>query len=151
MIFYLLYLQMARKTELSVQPASNLDDINNIITDELWVDKYRPRSYVELLSDETVNRQLLYWLKLWDKIVFNRNIPKTKKKQSSVFGKKKDIDDAKDIEEVDSKGYPIKRIVLLSGPPGLGKTTLAHIAARHAGYNIVEINASDERSPDTFR
>lgn len=142
---------MSTKNKLSVQSVSNLCDTNNIINDELWVDKYRPRSYLELLSDETVNRQLLYWLKLWDKVVFNRNIAKPKKKQLPAFGKKKDIDDEKDIEEVDSKGYPVKRIALLSGPPGLGKTTLAHIAARHAGYNIVEINASDERSPDTFR
>ncbi|KAL6423197.1 hypothetical protein ACFW04_010103 [Cataglyphis niger] len=141
---------MSTKNKLLVQPVSNLCDTNNLINDELWVDKYRPRSYLELLSDETVNRQLLYWLKLWDKIVFNRNIAKPKKKQLPVFGKKKDIDE-KDIEEVDSKGYPVKRIALLSGPPGLGKTTLAHIAARHAGYNVVEINASDERSPDTFR
>ncbi|EFN74480.1 Chromosome transmission fidelity protein 18-like protein [Camponotus floridanus] len=143
---------MSTKNELSIQPLSNLCDTNNdnTINDELWVDKYRPRSYLELLSDETINRQLLYWLKLWDKIVFNRNIIKPKK-QLSVFGKKKDIDEKTDIEEVDNRGYPIKRIALLSGPPGLGKTTLAHIAARHAGYNIVEINASDERSPDTFR
>lgn len=141
---------MSTKNELSIQSPSNLCDTNNTINDELWVDKYRPRSYLELLSDETVNRQLLYWLKLWDKIVFNRNIIKAKK-QLSVFGKKKNIDEKTDIEEVDNRGYPIKRIALLSGPPGLGKTTLAHIAARHAGYNIVEINASDERSPDTFR
>lgn len=32
-------------------------------------------------------------------------------------------------------------MALLSGPPGLGKTTLAHIIAKHAGYNVVEINA----------
>ena len=31
------------------------------------------------------------------------------------------------------------------GPPGLGKTTLAHVVANHAGYNVVEINASDDR------
>lgn len=29
----------------------------------------------------------------------------------------------------------------MSGPPGLGKTTLANIIAGQAGYNILEINA----------
>lgn len=141
---------MTKNMLLSEQTAPNLYDAENVVNDELWVDKYRPRLYIELLSDETVNRELLHWLKLWDKIVFNRSIIKLKK-QLPMFGKKKKDDDKKDIEEVDSKGYPVKRIALLSGPPGLGKTTLAHIAATHAGYNVVEINASDERSPDTFR
>jgi chromosome transmission fidelity protein 18 len=29
----------------------------------------------------------------------------------------------------------------MSGPPGFGKTTLAHIIAKHAGYNVMELNA----------
>ena len=33
------------------------------------------------------------------------------------------------------------QISLLCGPPGLGKTTLAHVIAKHAGYNVVEMNA----------
>lgn len=39
---------------------------------ELWVEKYRPQKYMDLLSDETTNRSLLQWLKLWDKVVFGR-------------------------------------------------------------------------------
>ena len=33
------------------------------------------------------------------------------------------------------------QLALLCGAPGLGKTTLAHIVAQHAGYRVVEINA----------
>lgn len=53
--------------------------------------------------------------------------------------------------EIDSYGRPIQKIAVLCGPPGLGKTTLAHTIARHAGYAVREINASDDRSPEAFR
>lgn len=33
---------------------------------------------------------------------------------------------------------------------GLGKTTLAHVAARHCGYRPLEINASDDRGAATL-
>lgn len=36
--------------------------------------------------------------------------------------------------------------MLLAGPPGCGKTTLIRVLAQHCKYNIVEINASDDRS-----
>ncbi len=29
----------------------------------------------------------------------------------------------------------------MSGPPGLGKTTLAHVVAAQAGYKVLEVNA----------
>ncbi|KIH44256.1 ATPase, AAA family, partial [Ancylostoma duodenale] len=41
-------------------------------------------------------------------------------------------------------------IVLLSGPAGLGKTTLANVVARQAGYAVVELNASDSRNVPDF-
>ena len=40
---------------------------------------------------------------------------------------------------------------MLHGPPGLGKTTLAHVAATLAGYEVIEINASDDRSGSAAR
>jgi replication factor C subunit 1 len=36
--------------------------------------------------------------------------------------------------------------VLISGPPGIGKTTTARIVAKHLGYKVLEWNASDVRS-----
>lgn len=38
------------------------------------------------------------------------------------------------------------RAVLISGPPGIGKTTSAHIVANASGYSPLELNASDTRS-----
>lgn len=52
---------------------------------------------------------------------------------------------------LDEHGRPMQKVALLCGPPGLGKTTLAHTIARHAGYAVREINASDDRSPDAFK
>jgi len=36
--------------------------------------------------------------------------------------------------------------ILLVGPPGTGKTTIANIAARQFGYDMIGLNASDARS-----
>lgn len=38
------------------------------------------------------------------------------------------------------------RAVLISGPPGIGKTSAAHLVAENLGYSVVEFNASDTRS-----
>ncbi|XP_001659131.2 chromosome transmission fidelity protein 18 homolog [Aedes aegypti] len=128
----------------------------------LWVEKYRPKRYVDLLSDETTNRSLLQWLKLWDKVVFGRE-PKEKKdvKQLNSFNKKtgrfesnggwKKKNRSALNTELDEHGRPMQKVALLCGPPGLGKTTLAHTIARHAGYVVREVNASDDRSPEAFR
>lgn len=38
------------------------------------------------------------------------------------------------------------RGALVTGPPGIGKTTATHLAVKHAGFELVELNASNERS-----
>src|SRR3989449_8024080 len=45
-----------------------------------------------------------------------------------------------------SKEKPLKAAVLLYGPAGVGKTTVAEAVARERGWDLVEINASDKRS-----
>ena len=44
----------------------------------LFTDKYKPKSYSDLLTEEKTNREILTWMKSWDEIVFNKKfqIPK---------------------------------------------------------------------------
>jgi len=35
---------------------------------------------------------------------------------------------------------------MITGPPGIGKTTSAHLCAKLAGFTPIEVNASDSRS-----
>lgn len=56
-------------------------------TAELWVQKYKPNRYLDLLSDESTNRILLRWLKLWDKVVFNKEINKKRRNTNNAYDK----------------------------------------------------------------
>lgn len=50
------------------------------------------------------------------------------------------------------KAWPANnRGALISGPPGIGKSTMAHLIAKEAGYVITEYNASDTRSISMLR
>src|SRR3989344_5541330 len=44
-----------------------------------------------------------------------------------------------------------KKAIILHGPPGAGKTTLAYIAARETNSEIFELNASDLRNKDKLQ
>ena len=41
--------------------------------------------------------------------------------------------------------------LLLVGPPGIGKTTLANLAARQFGYDMISLNASDVRNKNRIQ
>ncbi|TKS68478.1 Chromosome transmission fidelity protein 18 -like protein [Collichthys lucidus] len=161
--------------DVFVEPESREDKENDDPEDaegqtsRLWVDRFSPRHYTELLSDDFTNRCLLKWLKLWDTVVFGRERksrpvrsdrqatnqnsfkPNQPNQNQNRFKSKIEVTEELLEAELDQYKRPKFKVALLSGPPGLGKTTLAHIIAKHAGYNVVEINASDDRSAEVFQ
>jgi chromosome transmission fidelity protein 18 len=116
-----------------------------VTRDSSWVKKYEPVSFFDLLTDEKHNREVLEWMKSWDPIVFHRAVRKLET-TPSLFNKAA----VKSNYSRPAEGYNFKKLILLAGPPGCGKTTLARVLARKCGYHYEEINASDDRSGKTL-
>lgn len=49
-------------------------------TSSLWVDRYRPQRFTELLGDDRVHREVLSWIKEWDACVFGKGKSRGKKR-----------------------------------------------------------------------
>lgn len=65
---------------------------------------------------------------------------------SEVVGNKKAVTDLRAWAEEWLHGVPEKRAVILQGQAGIGKTSAAHALANDYGWEIIELNASDQRT-----
>lgn len=50
----------------------------------LWVDKYRPTSYMDLMGDQRINRDVLRWVKQWDYCVFKKSAQKESQRDKQL-------------------------------------------------------------------
>lgn len=89
---------------------------------QLWTTKYAPSQLNQICGNKGQVEKIQNWLKGWQ-VAHKYDF---KKKGADGTG-----------------GY---RAIIIHGPPGIGKTTAAHLAAKLAGYDVIESNASDTRS-----
>jgi chromosome transmission fidelity protein 18 len=108
-----------------------------------------------IILNKGTNRLILTWIKSWDYVVFGKEVDKEKlasrskdlSASASAQKKRKRMYNQNEAEleekliELDEYNRPKIKVALISGPPGLGKTTLAQIIAKRAGYNYIEMNA----------
>jgi replication factor C subunit 1 len=64
-------------------------------------------------------------------------------KLSEVIGHREPMED---LYKWLSTWTPKDKPILMTGPPGIGKTTIAHLIAKRCKYEVVEVNASEDRS-----
>lgn len=99
-----------------------------------WVDKYKPKTISQLVGqhgEKSPMNKLLGWLKDWARhnLGEGRNVKKPKPAPWQTGG--------------DGSAF---KAALLSGSPGVGKTTCAYLACESLGLKFVEMNASDVRN-----
>ncbi|XP_022765612.1 replication factor C subunit 1 isoform X2 [Durio zibethinus] len=89
-----------------------------------WTEKYRPKVPNEITGNQSLVNQLHNWLAHWNEQFLGTGSKGKGKKQNDTGAKK---------------------AILLSGTPGIGKTTSAKLVSQMLGFQTIEVNASDSR------
>ncbi len=89
---------------------------------QLWTTKYAPSQLNQICGNKANVERIQGWLHNWAK--------------SRKY----------DFQKRGADGMGGYRAIIISGPPGIGKTTAAHLAAKLEGFDVLESNASDTRS-----
>ncbi|NWI90671.1 ATAD5 protein, partial [Pitta sordida] len=115
--------------------------------DVLWTEKYQPQDSSELVGNKKEIERLHSWLKEWKK----RADLEERRNQKGEREDKVHEDSLSSLDFMDSKSdleeeTSLCNTVLISGPPGVGKTAAVYACAQELGFKIFEVNASCQRS-----
>ncbi|NXF75802.1 ATAD5 protein, partial [Sclerurus mexicanus] len=115
--------------------------------DTLWTEKYQPQDSSELVGNKKEIEKLHSWLKEWKK----RADVEEKRNQKEEKEDTEPEDSLSSLDFRDSKSdlkeeTSLCNTVLITGPPGVGKTAAVYACAQELGFKIFEVNASCQRS-----
>lgn len=125
--------QRERKEQAS-RPGKTVD-----MSAQLWTSRYAPQSLKDVCGNKGQVEKLQQWLHDWyifilidiPYLIFPVHRPNSLKCGFKKPGK---------------NGTNVFRAMLITGSPGIGKTTSAHLCAKLEGFTPIELNASDARS-----
>ena len=133
------------KLESDIEEISNeeeTDNKNNNINNstknnnELWTTKYHPKKISELIGNKTTINKLITWLDDWNSVVLEGK--KKKVETKFIRGQRPTF------ENINA------RACLITGDPGIGKTSSVRLIAKLKGYKTYETNASDQRNKSSI-
>ncbi len=111
---------------------NNNANIQNKNQGELWTTKYQPKKISDLIGNKSNINKLIQWLDDWNSVVLEG---KTKKVETKFHRGQRPT-----FENVNA------RACLITGDPGIGKTSSVRLIAKLKGYKTFETNASDQRN-----
>ncbi len=94
---------------------------------QMLVDKYSPKTVADIIGHKEQIKTITDWLSSWANAVTTNTVT------------------------TNTVTKPEQRAILISGPPGIGKTTTIHLIAKSLGYAVSEYNASDTRSASVLK
>ncbi|XP_053308765.1 ATPase family AAA domain-containing protein 5 [Spea bombifrons] len=115
-----------------------------VIEDVLWTEKYQPSESSELVGNSAAVKRLHGWLKDWkvraEKEEKRNRMNQTEKDKNDTWEQSDFIDSSESEED------SLCNTVLITGPPGVGKTAAVYACAQELGFKVFEVNASCQRN-----
>ena len=114
------------------KPKSNFPSPQNL----LWSDRHKPNKLSDIIGNQNQIKNISDWLDNWNNCILNgnkREINQINNFSNGKFSRPENIN---------------ARALILSGPPGIGKTSTIRVLSKIKGYKNFELNASDNRNKD---
>ena len=116
------------------KPSKIIHQTTNQNTENIFLllsEKYKPKSLNEIIGNASQIKKIISWLDNWNNSILNNPQQTTK----NHFSKSENLN---------------ARALIISGPPGIGKTSSIRVISSSKGYKTFELNASDNRNKESI-